>query len=78
MIVIRFGRWNHAAMAHFVYWRIYYKHKWTPFCRIEWRYRTGTKDVIFAAYENWIMGTWLGRFRLARWGSDKLYPILFK
>ena len=36
------------------------------------------KDLIFATYENRIMGTWLGRFRLVRWGSDKLYSILFK
>ena len=78
MIFIRFGTWQHAGERHFLYWRIYYKgYKWTPLCRMEWRYKNSSfKGLIFATYENRIMGTRLGRFRLARWISNKLYSVL--
>ena len=77
MIVIRFGTWCHAGEGQFLFWRIYPKGKWTPFCRIKWRYKNSSfKGLIFATYENRIMGTRLGRFRLARWISNKLYSVL--
>lgn len=39
MIIINFGRWNHAAGRFFVLKRIYWKgYKWTPFCRVKKRY----------------------------------------
>ena len=47
-------------------------------CRMEWRDDAHlVKSLIFAAYENHIMGTRLGRFRVAKWGSNKLYTYLF-
>ena len=40
MIVIKFGRWNHAALEKYCYDRVYYKgYKWTPFCKRTLRYR---------------------------------------
>lgn len=40
MIAIRFGRWSHAAGRWFVWDRIYWHGwRWTPFCRLSWRYR---------------------------------------
>ena len=80
MIVIRFGTWRHAGEGQFFYWRIYVKGKWTPFCRIGWRYKdhalNSVKGLIFATYENQIMGTRLGRFRIPRLISNKLYSVL--
>jgi hypothetical protein len=39
MILIRFGRWSHAAGRFFVWDRIYWKGwKWTPFCRVKRRH----------------------------------------
>ncbi len=34
MIILKFGRWNHAKLGKKIYERIYIKgYKWTPFCR---------------------------------------------
>lgn len=48
MIVIRFGRWNHAALRWFVYDRIYIvvngtygRLIWTPFCVKNRRWKDG-------------------------------------
>ena len=36
------------------------------------------RHKIFALYENNVMGTWLGRFRVSRWVSCRLFDILFR
>ena len=39
MILPRFGRWSSASGALFIWKRIYWHGwRWTPFCRIFWRY----------------------------------------
>ena len=37
MIVIRFGRWSYEATMMFGYTRIYWKGKWTAFCKVRAR-----------------------------------------
>jgi hypothetical protein len=39
MIVISFGRWSSASGIWFTRERIYRGGRWTPFCRISWRYK---------------------------------------
>lgn len=36
------------------------------------------KDCVFGAYENYVMGSSLGRFCLAAKGSSALFYILFR
>ena len=49
MIVLSLGRWNHAAGRWFIRERIWFRgYIWTPFCRIERRWKN-MKDRLFVA-----------------------------
>ena len=36
------------------------------------------KHLFYSFYENNVMGTWLGRFKIAQKGSTALFLLLFK
>jgi hypothetical protein len=38
MIVLSFGRWDSASGSIFIRERLYHNGKWTPLCRIRFRY----------------------------------------
>jgi hypothetical protein len=38
VILIRFGRWSNSAGDYFIWKRIYWRGKWTPFCWVRKRY----------------------------------------
>lgn len=41
MILPRFGLWSSSFEGKLAWRRIYWKgYKWTPFCRVSWRYKT--------------------------------------
>lgn len=40
MIIISLGRWFSASGRFFIRTRIYWRGRWTPFCRIRKRYRS--------------------------------------
>lgn len=44
MIAVRLGAWSTVCGIWFLWERIYWRHRWTPFVRIQWRY---PKDRVF-------------------------------
>jgi len=68
MITIRFGRWNNAVTLLFIYTRIYWKGRWTPFCKmrvhwvnvlpgiiklLEWDWRQAVLNRLYARMERY-------------------------
>lgn len=46
MILPRLGGWNHHGGRRLTWTRIYLQgHRWTPFCRVHWRYRHRTSEL---------------------------------
>jgi hypothetical protein len=39
MFLIRFGKWSTCSTKWFIWHRIYWKGKWTPFIKIKKRYK---------------------------------------
>ena len=46
MILPRLGKWNRYSARRLSWKRIWWKgYKWTPFCRVHWRYRHRTSKL---------------------------------